>query len=223
MFFNITNRVTYNHNATEKIRNLLFSFFITFLLLVLSIGVIFVIDYIVTSIGFESIRNLISKTAKKHNSLGFLKFVIVLPLIEEILFRIFLIPKKNNLSIFFSVLFFRLANGSFFKIHLSELRFYIALIMVLVSFIVVNKMYKYLRNLILKYNKELIFISITLFGLVHIGNIKTYYWQLTLLYPFYVLPQLIMGYFTTNIRLKYGFIWGIFLHSLINFVGFMLI
>ncbi|HAH56367.1 MAG TPA: hypothetical protein DCM02_14065 [Flavobacterium sp.] len=65
----------------------------------------------------------------------------------------------------------------------------------------------------------LIKFSILFFGLIHIANASVLHWELSLFYPFFVLPQIIMGYFITNLRLKYGFWWGYALHVLFNAIG----
>lgn len=56
---------------------------------------------------------------------------------------------------------------------------------------------------------------------VKVCNIKILHWQLTLFYLFYVLSQMTIGYFTTNLRLKYGFFWGLLFHILINASSFL--
>ena len=64
-------------------------------------------------------------------------------------------------------------------------------------------------------------VSVVLFGLVHISNIETLHWELALLYPVYVLPQMILGYIFSVQRLKLGFIWGLLFHSMNNLMVFL--
>jgi len=65
-------------------------------------------------------------------------------------------------------------------------------------------------------------LSMILFGLMHAFNYKPLEWGLLWLYPIYVIPQLLMGWGLTYVRLKNGFAWGIALHCLINTVSTVL-
>jgi hypothetical protein len=62
-------------------------------------------------------------------------------------------------------------------------------------------------------------VSVVLFGLAHIVNIETLHWKLALLYPVYVLLQMILGYIYSVQRLKLGFVWGLLFHSMINLMA----
>lgn len=72
-------------------------------------------------------------------------------------------------------------------------------------------------------SKDISYFFFTLiFGLIHISNIDkvgTLHWKLSLFYPIYVLPQMIMGCFCAVLRLKSGLIWGVLFHSIINLIG----
>ena len=71
-------------------------------------------------------------------------------------------------------------------------------------------------------SKDISYFFYTFFGLIHISNIDkvgTLHWKLSLFYPIYVLPQMIIGYFCAVLRLKLGLIWGVLFHSIINLIG----
>jgi hypothetical protein len=70
-----------------------------------------------------------------------------------------------------------------------------------------------------KIKLSIIIISICLFSLIHIGNYSPVQWAIIWIYPIYVLPQLLIGWGITYARFKYGFIWGVMMHCLVNSVS----
>ena len=93
----------------------------------------------------------------------------------------------------------------------------------LLSFLVFNllKRNPEIETAIGKRQKIITMLSVVLFGLLHIANIENLHWELTLLYPVYALPQMILGYVSSVQRLKLGFVWGLFFHSMINLMAFL--
>ncbi|WP_350288647.1 CPBP family intramembrane glutamic endopeptidase [uncultured Croceitalea sp.] len=68
-----------------------------------------------------------------------------------------------------------------------------------------------------KFFKYAFYMSVLLFGLIHIGNfqdIDGYYW----LIPILVAPQISAGVFLGFIRTKLGLVWSILLHAMHNFI-----
>ena len=94
---------------------------------------------------------------------------------------------------------------------------------VLLSFLVFKllKRKPEIETAIGKRQKIITMVSVVLFGLLHIVNIENLHWELALLYPVYVLPQMILGYVSSVQRLKLGFIWGLLFHSMINLMVFL--
>lgn len=219
-FFKITlSDTNYLSDSIEiKVKNLLFSFTIVFLLTFFAVLVLMLpLDWVITKVlHFESIRELISKSSKNINSYPVCLIVFIVPFFEELIFRIALKINKFNVSIFLGVLTYIVFGGKITPTLISTNN----ISLLLISVMTVNISFLYLPNkcyLFLKLNQRfIIYFSIFCFGLVHIFNISVLHWQLILFYPFFVLPQIIMGYFITNLRLKYGFIWGFALHLLIN-------
>lgn len=97
----------------------------------------------------------------------------------------------------------------------------ISLMLSWLLWIILDK-YNEIEIYIYSLQKHLVIIFSISFGLIHIGNIDKIYNELMLLYPIYVLPQIIMGYFCSILRIKFGFIWGVGFHSFINGVTMLL-
>lgn len=210
----------YDHisdSYTTKIGNLFISYFIVLGLVFLSILLIKIIDIFIVNLGFESVVGLIHESQVRINKYPFYIVVILGPFFEEIFFRLGLLINKLNISVFLAVFFYKVIGGQFYKFNIYDAYSYIYLGFGVVIFVI---LYYYIpKSLILSlktHQKKLVYISIIVFGLVHIFNIHKLYWELVLFYPFFALPQMTMGYFITNLRLKYGFIWGFALHIIIN-------
>ena len=83
----------------KKIKNKLLYFLkyilIYFVLLIISVSIIYIVDaYVIKKMGYNSIIYQISNTNKKVNKLSFLTVALVVPLLEEVSFRLFLIPTR---------------------------------------------------------------------------------------------------------------------------------
>jgi len=223
-FLKILNPEISNHSLKIKTLNLIRSYLFSFvLILVVVFVIIFPLDLLITDyLHFESVKYLIHKTQLEYKSYPFYLVVFIGPFAEELLFRLALKVNKFNIAIFFCIFTYLILGGSItkFDIHKTIFLYYI-LISIILSILSYFYFPEKVITLLNKKKNWLIIISIALFGLVHISNIKTLYWQLALLYPFFVLPQMIMGYFITNLRLKYGFFWGFLLHILINSSSFL--
>jgi hypothetical protein len=180
-------------------------------------------DYFVVNIlNYESVINLVSSSTKEIGKENIFKIVIIVPIIEEILFRLILKPTRLYVGIFSLFFSFYLLNRNFTNANFMELTFYLKLsIAIIISMLIYLKSDLYV-SFIKKHIKYFIIISIIIFGLAHISNIKPLHFQLFLFYPIFVIPQMIIGYFITNIRLKLGFLWGILLHCFVNLINIYL-
>lgn len=66
----------------------------------------------------------------------------------------------------------------------------------------------------------LMMLSVLLFGYVHVWNFEE---QMSLwMIPIAISPQLIAGLFLTYARVKYGLIWSMLAHALVNFIALVL-
>lgn len=223
MFFNIFSTADFsNLNQFKKLSLVFVSYILVLVCIVLSMIIISGADYIVKVLNYESVVNLIAKSNKEIKEENIYIVVFVVPLLEEILFRLILIPQRRNISIFVLFFSFYVLNGNFTSLNILEPYLYVnGLISICIS-ILSYKYYELYGLFIEKNINFLIILSIILFGLAHISNIKPIHPQLILLYPFFIIPQMIMGYFIANIRIKLGFFWGILIHCLINFVSIYL-
>ncbi len=186
----------------------------------LSLVLIAPADYLIVNVlNYESVANLVSISTKEIGKENIYKVVIIFPLIEEILFRLFLKPTKFTISMFSLFFTFYMLNRNFTHIYYSGLEFYVKLFIASIVAILFYLKCDYYIPFIEKNNKYFIIISIVVFGLAHISNIKSLHFQLMLFYPIFVIPQMIIGYFITNARLKLGFFWGILLHCLVNLIN----
>lgn len=230
MFFNlftIFNPSEESHPSYDwkaKIKNLLLSYCYMYLAILLS--VIFLLrplDYLVTDIlDFPSIMKAIGKSSDRIATISFWFVVIVGPIIEEIAFRLFLNFKKMEicLSVFFMLLMvlgIRVTSEALFLLS-TWVKVGISLLVVVVLYFFVIDNIKFSIRL----QRNLTIVSIIAFGLMHIDNLEKIYYSLLLIYPFFVLPQMLIGYFVTNLRLKQGFVWGILLHCMTNLTFFLL-
>ena len=181
------------------------------------------LDYFVTTIlGFPSIIDSVQKSGVRIATFSFWYVVVIGPILEEITFRLFLNFKKKEIclsvfSMLLLVLGIRFTSEAFFLIS--------TWVKVGISLSVVVVLYFYVIDRItfsIRIRRGITMLSILGFGLVHIGNLEKIYFSLLLLYPFFVLPQMIMGYFGTNLRLKQGFVWGILLNCMNNLTFFLL-
>lgn len=220
---NLKNNNVNNNTLSLKIQNLFLSLFFGFILIIITVIVIISpLDFFITKVlHFESIKGLIHQTRISYDKYPLYLIVFIGPFFEELLFRLALKVNKLNISIFLGLILYKLMGGQFATIDTNRFIYYLiaSIILSILTFLFFpDKIITFLNKKI----NYLILISILLFGLVHILNIKIFYWELALFYPIYVLPQMIMGYFITNLRLKFGFLWGLLLHSLFNFISMIL-
>lgn len=220
MFFNIFSLPNCLYTFSDKIKYFILSFIFYFLLAVVSVFIINFIDFFVTeSLNMDSISDLFSASRKKIDSNhNIFKIVIFAPFVEELLFRLPLIYRKRNLAIFTFITTFFILNGSIFSVNFNYF-FTLTLFVSLLLSVLIFYNFRYFHSFLVKYSRYIVMISITLFGLIHVYNIEPLHLNLILFYPFYVLPQMIMGYFVSNLRIKFGFLWGFALHSFINLIG----
>lgn len=192
------------------------------ILLIISVAIIYIVDaYIIKNLGYDSIIYQISSTNKKVNKLSFLTVALIVPLLEEVSFRLFLIPTRFKVMLSSITLSFFIIYGTFIKIDVNSIHFVISCISSLIIAIIVYYKYFNIEKVIINKNRTISFFSILIFGLFHITNMKNLHIELSLLYPIYVLPQISLGYVLTKLRMKNGFWWGFILHFLINSITFL--
>lgn len=117
--------------------------------------------------------------------------IIVIPLIEELLFRLYLKYKHNYLLRFVLLIFYVLGKKRKTQIENKIIGIW-------------NNKYPYI-----------FYFSALLFGFIHIFNFHVDY-RILLLFPILTSAQISTGVLCAYLRLKYNLFWGYFLHALHN-------
>ncbi|MDB4923669.1 CPBP family glutamic-type intramembrane protease [Mucilaginibacter sp.] len=214
----------------EKTGRLLKIYGLVFLVIILVVPLILATDQFVTHVLHFKAINQVQKNEMSHffHKLGYWKAALYIclvgPLLEEIVFRLPLSLKKKHIAIAFAAAAAFLFAGFLFRNITSQLiNFGIRLsISAAIYFICIFLVPNNLSIIDHRFRKQLIILSMCLFGLMHIGNYSPIQWPLILLYPIYIIPQLCMGWGITYLRFKNGFWWGFALHCIINSVSVLL-
>ena len=219
--------IDYRHKypLIEKIKYFAKGILLYFVLQICALLLMFLVDeFLIKKMGFPSVFKLMIESQKKIKGYyGFFLVVILGPLVEELIFRLILVPKRRNIAIFTFVFSFLIMNKTYYLIEIDWLLLMSLAVSGLLSFLVFNllKRNPKIETAIGKRQKTITMLSVVLFGLLHVANIENLHWELALLYPVYSLPQMILGYVSSVKRLKLGFVWGLFFHSMINLMAFL--
>ena len=219
--------IDYRHKypLIEKIKYFAKGILLYFVLQICALLLMFLVDeFLIKKIGFPSVFKLMIESQKKIKGYyGFFLVVILGPLVEELIFRLILVPKRRNITIFTFVFSFLVLNKTYYINKIDWLLLVSLAVSGLLSFLGFNllKRKPEIETTIGKRQKIITMVSVVLFGLLHIANIETLHWELALLYPVYALPQMILGYVCSVQRLKLGFLWGLLFHSMINLMAFL--
>ena len=219
--------IDYRHKYTliKKIKYFAKGIFLYFVLQICTLLLMLLVDdFLIKKMGFASVFKLMMENQKNIKGYyGIFMVVILGPLVEELIFRLILVPKRKNIAIFTFVFSFLVLNKTYYINKIDWLLLVSLVVSGLLSFLVFKllKQNPKIETVIGKRQKIITMVSVVLFGLGHIANIETLHWELALLYPVYVLPQMILGYIFSVQRLKLGFIWGLLFHSMNNLMAFL--
>ena len=219
--------INYRHKypLIEKIKYFTKGILLYFVLQICALLLMFLVDeFLIKKMGFPSVFKLMIESQKKIKGYyGIFMVVILGPLVEELIFRLILVPKRRNIVIFTFAFSFLIINKTYYLIEIDWLLLMSLAVSGLLSFLVFNllKRNPEIETTIAKRQKIITIVSVVLFGLLHIVNIENLHWELVLLYPVYALPQMISGYVCSVQRLKLGFVWGLLFHSTINLMAFL--
>jgi membrane protease YdiL (CAAX protease family) len=157
--------------------------------------VITVIMSIASELGlFDAENHEVMEMMKSMTPIGFMfTAVILLPFIEEVIFRLPLRYKSN--IILRGVEWFSVIFGKNVKMEVRSA----------------------FESIYAKYFKILFYTSAIFFALLHIMNYQ-FSFSVLLLFPLLILPQLLFGMFGGFVRLKLGFFWGASLHFAHNLI-----
>lgn len=144
-----------------------------------------------------------------------IKFSLLLPIIEELVFRLPLRISRNNLTISLSILFF---------VCLSKINLYLASSLSLCLFLILYILFKKgsividkLSSVTSRYFVFAFYAQAIIFGMLHLTNyildLRYFY-----LFPFFIISYIVAGCFLGYIRVRYCY--GIYLctttHILLN-------
>ena len=219
--------IDYRHKypLIEKIKYFAKGILLYFVLQICALLLMLLVDdFLIKKMGFASVFKLMMESQKNIKGYYGIFIVVILgPLVEELIFRLILVPKRRNIAIFTFVFSFLVLNKTYYIIKIDWLLLVSLVVSGLLSFLVFNllKRNPEIEIAIGKRQKIITMVSVVLFGLLHIANIENLHWELALLYPVYSLPQMILGYVCSVQRLKLGFVWGLLFHSMNNLMVFL--
>jgi len=216
--YSVVNSLSYK----EKIQStflMYLKYLITVLLIfgILKIVDSFLIEYFFGTSIVDQLKLNQNNLKEKFGKYTFLVVVLIGPLMEEILFRLPLGLKKSGIALACAVLSYRLLSKHFFVFEYTNPYAYVSIALALLTFLLVTKFLpdSWLTFLKRRYAYFFYFFAIS-FALIHVTNFAPYDERLILFYPLFTLPQFVMALFIGYTRIKYGFVWGIILHSMIN-------
>ena len=146
---------------------------------------------------------------------AYIKFSLLLPIIEESIFRLPLRISRNNLAISFSLILFIILNklNIYLAISLSMSLLITSYIVISIKPEILNKV----NSLSKRYFLLFFYIQAIIFGFLHLTNYKLDI-QYFYLFPFFIIGYIVTGCFLGYIRVRYSH--GIYLcitaHILMN-------
>ena len=206
-----------NPVQTEITELFTFKIYIKLIVLCNLLGLAFtVLPFIVNS--FELLPT--NQKPKIDSLLIFVIVVILGPLLEETLFRLNLKITKLNMTAFLAVLLILITKVCFF----SGMRLYFYLSSIPLFFLVYytislfNFPLEGIATFLESKFKYIFHLSAIIFGMIHLSNYETIYWWMIIIIPIITAPYISMGYIFGYVRMKYGFLYGLLMHSTINFI-----
>ncbi|WP_165841069.1 CPBP family glutamic-type intramembrane protease [Larkinella punicea] len=142
---------------------------------------------------------------------------ILIPIFEELAFRLFLKPSGFTIAISVALLLFFFTGDVY---YIDSFSYYLRILVCLIVFFVIRRFDKKVLEVYSSVSpSSWIIVSSAIFSLAHITNFDPIHYSVWYLYPIYVLPQFFMGLIASTIRINNGFIWSVLLHMLINGFG----
>jgi len=230
--------ITYLKNPIYKqedqfnVRNytyyILKAYALSFIFIALSGFILLTIDPIITNIFnvpsiFQSFKKSNDSLSSLYGKYTFLIVAIVVPFIEESIFRLPLNLKKWSIGISLSIMVFRFSGKGFFCVSFTEPYTYFRICLAMLVFLSVKFLLKesFLNLIQGKYFKIYFYAITAVFSLVHISNASDIHLKILPVYILYVLPQFVMGLSLGTVRMEKGFFAACILHFLFNSVYFL--
>ncbi|SNS46923.1 CAAX protease self-immunity [Belliella buryatensis] len=200
-----TKRIRYFKGSIfQKIFLILFGYF--FINLILNLIIIYPLSEL-----FPVIEEAYRDEFKLDYGYFFL-IVLLLPLLEELIFRLPL--KLSNWRIHFPFLIIVLSTFAF---HMYVGFAFLTIWVVSMNLLIIKRYYNRLMKFWIRKRVAIFWTSCFLFGVVHTTNFDP---SILPWYLYFVVffPQLIGGVFIGIVRLRFGFWYGVLLHSYFNAV-----
>lgn len=226
MFYTLSNLQKNHYSLKKKLFIFLQGIALFYLLALFSVMLMAGVDeFISKELNFPSIAKTFRESSFRIKEKYSPFFIIIIgPFLEELLFRLILVPNIKNLTFFTFILSVFISYGGVYPKEVDSKLFIVVFVCLMLSWLlwIILSRYNEIEIYINSLQKYLVMVFSLFFGLIHIGNVDKIYNELILLYPIYVLPQIIMGYFCSILRIKFGFMWGVGFHSFINGVTMLL-
>lgn len=213
-------RATRRFSVNQSIRGTLYAFVVSYILNIMLVSIVWAVTNYFNILIPENItiRGVLDKSTLDM----IVTVVIIAPILEEFIFRINLRHSILNLSLFLAAITYLLTG----VISDYVISIWIRLIMSFFLWIIYYELFVELfdRNIQTSWNRySLIFFYVSLFsfGFSHIFNYQLSC-KLLIYLPIITLPQTISGITLAYIRIKYGILYSILLHSTSNAFSLLL-
>jgi hypothetical protein len=212
----------------QKVLRVFKTYGLMMLFLIASGPILILTDKFVTAVLHHKSLNLGNRELFRnmHKKLGLINSILFIcligPVFEELIFRLPLAFTRRRVAIGLLIAIFY-ASGAAYHPKILMLK---VVLEIAIALVITGACYFFIPDTPLSLSPgqkaRMIIFSIMLFGLMHISNYRPFDISLLWIYPVYVIPQLLMGWGISYVRLKNGFIWGIALHCIINTVSTLL-
>lgn len=173
-----------------KIQSLFSILFIDLLLMIPTIGVISLMEFLGL---FDSETHALEELLREHPLLILITGISVKPFIEEMIFRLHLRIDKN-------VPIQLLIGMSSILGHNTQ-----------------EKVKGFIRQRWIQNYSYIFYLSAFVFAMIHISNYE-FSAKILIISPIILMPQFIIGLLLGFLRVKFGLMWGFYLHSLHNLI-----
>ena len=218
-----------NENSIGRKKRITNTIILIIIKLILAIIVGLISRIIIWNIGIQA-ENIGFKNAEElYTSFELLAIgALLFPLLEEVGFRLYLRFRPIYLSLSSTVLCYYFITKVIYKTNNLDInndfivRVIISIFLGVLVFLISNKYQKHLQKFWKTNIRWILYFSIFLFGFVHILNYELSI-KVFLLFPLITLPQLVAGALIGFARINYGFIYGLSMHMISNFVYLILL
>jgi len=180
------------------------TYFLFYILLVLPFGILLFF--------FSMVLDISSKEIQLSNFERIFYGIFLTPIIEEVLFRLIYVFNKRNIYIILFTVFALLAL-SILKHDVSKSMIFVGLILLL---ILILFFFKGSASIFQKHFKFFFYFIAIIFALLHVFNFYAASGPQLFLLIFFTIPQFILGVLLGYLRIKYGFIYAVVFHFMVN-------